>query len=145
MMTIAKHIAIHYGLLILAVFGVVETLRLLSTAWQDMKALSSAGVNGPRREVVLMRIYQSAFLLAVFGLFLSGGARVAMAKEYELLEPLTVTLILMADVSALLLLAKQFTMRRSRRRLDAYHDEMFPTKLGPFAHRRSTDTTEWGK
>jgi hypothetical protein len=75
MMTIAKHIAIHYGLLILAVFGVVETLRLLSTAWQDMKALSSAGVNGPRREVVLMRIYQSAFLLAVFGLFLSGGAR----------------------------------------------------------------------
>ena len=132
-----SHLFIHYGLLFLALFGVVQCVRVLRIAMLDMKSLTASGTNGPKRLIVMGRLNQGAFLLAVFAVLTLIGARVALAHEFELASPLVITLIVSSDVIALILGMKEITIRRTRTKLDAYYDE---THTAPtHAHRRSTD------
>jgi hypothetical protein len=145
MMTIS-HLAIHYGLLLLAFSGVVECVRVLRIGLSDMRALSIQGANGPKRIWVVGRLNQSAFLLAVFAVLLTIGARVALASEAELGHALVLTLVVACDAIALVLMLKEVTIRRTRSRLDSYYDASVQEQVQAVhhAHRRSTDPPHKG-
>lgn len=138
MMDHISHFGLHYGLLLLGTGGVVEILRVLGIARRDMQALLKEGLNGPRREAVLSRIYSCCFLLAVFAVLLNTGRRIAVAHEAELDAPLVLSLIIAFESVAMLLLVKEYMVRRSRLKLDSYFDEMFP-KPKVHLHRRHND------
>src|SRR5688500_17435416 len=139
-MSSIEHVVIHYGLLILSAGVVIELTRLLCVTLRDIKAPNADGVNGPKRLVVLTREYQSAFLLAVFAVLLGLGGRIALAREYELEGSLVLTLIVAVDTIALLLGLKEWTVRKSRARLEAYADlDMAAQQTRLHVHRRITD------
>lgn len=128
----------HYGLLILALAGVVECVRVLRIALLDMRMLTTEGVNGPKKLSVVGRLTQSGFLLATFSVLLAVGGRIALSGEGELEGPLVLTLVTSCDVIALVLMVKEITIRRTRTKLDAYYDST-QQQISRHGHRRRTD------
>lgn len=139
-MTIS-HFAVHYGLLLLSLGGVIECVRVLRIGLFDMRALELTGSNGPKRIWVHGRLSQSTFLLAVFAVLLALGARIALAPHVEVDVPLVLTLIVSCDAIALVLMLKEITIRRTRTRLDAYYDasKLEEATAVLHGHRRRTD------
>ena len=131
-------LALHYTLGIVSVLGLIQCVRVLSITRRDMSALLAAGVNGPKRLIVEGRRTQSAYLLGAFAVLLLGGARVAFAEDYELDQPLVLTMIISFNILALLLGLKEMTIRRNRLQVDAYYDQENQATV-THGHRRSTD------
>ncbi len=139
-MTIVELILMKYLPGILAVCGVIVSTISLRVAIADIRTIQTEGVNGAKKLSTSIRVYQSAFLLAVFSVLLLVGVILWLtppldAPVYASTEVLAVRVGL--DVMAALLLAKEATVRRNRALLNDYYDQQQAAVV--HEHRRAGD------
>lgn len=126
---------VRYGLIALAIGGLIECIRVFRITLLDKEALTAQRANGGKKIIVETRWTQSAFLLGVFAVLIGLGGRVALASREEMSEPLVTTMVVLVDVVALLLTLKEQRVLKGRERVDNYYDH----QESLYTHRRKTD------
>lgn len=143
-MTIISLFLFKYALVVVAVYGLIESGRIVQLNRGDLRILLREKVNGPKKLSTELRINQSQFLLAAFFVMLLVGSILALAPTrdpayYFLTEVIATRLGLL--LLGAVLIWKQRSVRRHRERLDGYYDQqqLAQEQAKVHMHRRSSD------
>jgi len=141
-MTIIELILLKYALAPLSFIGAVVSGSALRLVRSDLRAIEIDKVNGGKRYSTIARMYQASFLFAVSIVLLIIGSVYWLSpeqgREFYDLPQIMVTRIGL-DIIAVLLICKEWLIRQTRIRLDAYYDAQ---QQATHQHRRHTDPPE---